>query len=67
MLRKTCGILSIAFKNAIYEVIDIYLLSKGIVRYKPLRQTSFLPTQKELKNRLPLVNVNNSDKKCFLR
>ena len=67
MLRKTCGILSIAFKNAIYEVFDIYLLSKGIVRYKPLHQTSFLPTQKELKNCLPLVNVNNSDKKCFLR
>ena len=66
MLRKTCGILSIAFKNTLYEVFDIYVLSEGIVRYKTLRETSFLTTQKELKNRLPLVNVNISNKKCFL-
>ena len=57
MLRETCGILSIAFKNTI--------LSTGIVRYKPLRETSFLPTPKELKNCLALVNVNSNDKKMF--
>ena len=66
VLRETCGNLSIVFKNTIFEVFYIYLLSTGIVRYKPLRQTSFLPTPKELKNRLALVSVNNSNKKCFL-
>ena len=44
----------------------MYLLSTGIVRYNPLCGSSFLPTPKELKKRLALVNVNNPNQKCFL-
>ena len=50
----------------IYNVFNSYLLSIGIVRYNRLRGASFLPTPRELKNRLALVNINNHDQKCFL-
>ena len=42
------------------------LLALGIVKYDPLRTSSYLPTPKELKHRGAPVNVINRDEKCIL-
>ena len=42
------------------------LFALGVVKYDPLRTSSYLPTPKELKHRGAPVNVINRDEKCFL-
>ena len=61
------------FSSKYVHIIDhgVYFsylfLFLGIVRYNPLRESSYLPTHDKLKERGALVNINNkNDEKCFL-
>ena len=39
----------------------------GMVKYNPMRASSYLPLPKELKAETVCLNFQNNDKKCFLR
>ena len=51
-----------------YSLLNLLnnLFILDIVRYDPLRASSYLPTPKELQHRGALTNVINRDEKCFL-
>ena len=50
-----------------YSLLNLLnnLFILDIVRYDPLRASSYLPTPKELQHRGALINVINRDEKCF--
>ena len=38
----------------------------GLVKYDPMRASSYLPLPKELKAKKACLNIQNNDEKCFL-
>ena len=47
-------------------ICKFYLNISGLVKYNPMRVSSYLPLPKELKAKREYLNIRNNDEKCFL-
>ena len=45
--------------------LSVIKLKLHTVRYKPLRGESYIPLPKELADKKAIINMKNSDNKCF--
>ena len=45
---------------------EILHLDLNLAKYTPLKGSSYIPLPKKLKNKKPIINIKNSDNKCFM-
>ena len=46
--------------------LNVLLYASGLVKYNPMRVSSYLPLAKELNAKHGCLNIQNNDEKCFL-
>ena len=45
---------------------EILHLDFNLAKYTPLKGSSYIPLPKKLKNKKAIINIKNSDNKCFM-
>ena len=49
-----------------WSLDQVLHLDLNIAQYKPLKGSSYIPLPKKLSNKKAIINVKNSDNKCFM-
>ena len=53
-------------EGSAWRLLSIIQLHLHIVRYNPLRRGTYIPLPKELTSKKAIINMKNSDNRCFL-
>ena len=49
----------------VYFFLKVLFYVSGLVKYDPMRTSSYFPLLKELKTKWGCLSIENNDKKCF--